>query len=509
MLDEEEIATLVRAFADSAVNLQSSGHDGVEIHAAHGYLVAQFLSPATNHRIDLYGGSPEKRLRFLREVIDAIRRRCREDFVLGVRLSADEEIDNGLGIQDTARIAESLARMAVDYLSITLGTRGYYVKDVTQPEATAARAAHIIREACGLPIIVGQRITTPDLAERLLVNGDADLIGMTRAFIADPEWINKARAGKADRIRPCIGVNQDCRAFAPHLHCAVNATAGRELRPPFSDSGPAPVSRRIAVIGGGPAGLEAARVAALRGHAVTLFEATDGVGGQFLYASSVPHRQGLRRFIDFLRGELRHLKVRLELGVRIEGPAQLQGAFDAAVIATGAVARPLDAALVGENVMTWFDVLDKGAPAPGDNRRAVVVDDGSAFWWTYGVAEALAQAGWRVLIATPSAAIAAAIPAESLGPLLARLGLAGTEYRVLSVLSEVTKGAAHLTNATSGEEEVISCGLIVVQTGRMPVVGLAERLKPTGMELHMIGDCVTPRRMSHAVFEGHQLARSL
>jgi 2,4-dienoyl-CoA reductase (NADPH2) len=510
VLDTDEIGALVRAFAASAVNLERSGHDGVEIHAAHGYLVAQFLSPATNQRTDAYGGTPEKRLRFLREIIEAIRTRCRERFVLGVRLSGDEEIADGLGIQDNAEIATALARFAtVDYLSITLGTRGYYVKDITQPEATAARAAHIIRSACGLPIIVGQRITRPEVAERLLVDGDADLIGMTRAFIADPEWIGKVARGEADRIRPCIGVNQDCRAFAPHLHCAVNAEAGREMRPPFSDSNLASVRRRIAVIGGGPAGLETARVAALRGHAVTLFEATDGVGGQFLYASSVPHRQGLRRFIDYLRGELRHLAVRLELGARIEGPAQLPKTFDAAVIATGAVARPLDEAMAGENVITWFDVLDKGAPAPYGNGRAVVVDDGSAFWWTYGVAEALAEAGWRVLVATPSSAIAGAIPAESVGPLLARLGRAGTEYRVLSMLTEVTNDAAHLTNAASGEEEIVPCGLVVVQTGRMSVVGLAESLKPTGLELHTIGDCVTPRRMSHAVFEAHQLARTL
>jgi 2,4-dienoyl-CoA reductase (NADPH2) len=165
-LDQDEITTLVQAFVQSAVNLERSGHDGVEIHAAHGYLVAQFLSPATNHRADAYGGTPHKRLRFLREIVDGIRNSCHEDFVLGVRLSADEEIADGLGIRDTTQIATSLAELGcVDYLSITLGTRGYYVKDITQPEAAAARAAHIIRDACGLPIIVGQRITTPELAE--------------------------------------------------------------------------------------------------------------------------------------------------------------------------------------------------------------------------------------------------------------------------------------------------------------------------------------------------------
>jgi 2,4-dienoyl-CoA reductase (NADPH2) len=509
-LDEREIATLVHAFGHSARNLELSGHDGAEVHAAHGYLVAQFLSPATNHRTDAYGGTPQKRMRFLREVIDSMRSQCSSDFVLGIRLSADEEIADGLVIQDTVQIATELAgHGGVDYLSITLGTRGYYVKDVTQPEATAARAAHIVRQASDLPIIVGQKITTPEMAERLLAEKAADLIGMTRAFIADPDWISKAARGEANRIRPCIGVNQDCRAFAPHLHCAVNPTAGRETHPQFLDSGPAVSPRRIAVVGAGPGGLEAARVAAMRGHVVTVFEASDAVGGQFLYASSVPHRQGLRRFIDYLQGELRYLNVRLELNARIDAPADLRAVFDVAVIATGAVAKPLEGDFASGKVITWFDVLARGAPPPAGNGRAIVVDDGSAFWWTYGVAEALTVAGWKVLVATPSAVIAGAIPVESVGPLLARLGQARTEYRVLSVLGEVTNGSAHLVNVTSGEEEVIPCGLVVVQTGRMPVSAPAASFKETGMEVHMIGDCVTPRRMSHAVFEAQRLGRSL
>jgi 2,4-dienoyl-CoA reductase (NADPH2) len=449
-------------------------------------------------------------MRFLLEVLEAMRTRCGDDFVLGLRLSADEEIADGMGIQDTARVTTELARLAcVDYLSITLGTRGSYVKDVSTPVATAARAAHIIRDASGLPIIVGQRITTPEVAERLLANGDADLIGVARAMIADPEWMTKAAQGQAARIRPCIGLNQDCRAFSPHLHCATNPATGRELLPEFGASRPTTNPRRVAVIGGGPGGLEAARVAAMRGHKVTVFEASDGLGGQFLYASSVPHRKELRGFIDYLRGELRHYQVGIEMRTRIDDPSQVKGDFEVAILATGAVAKSLPAEFAADRVMTWFDVLEKGAPAPQDNNRAVLVDDGSAFWWTYGVAEALVEAGWQLLIATPSAAIAQHIPAESANALLARLGRAGTEYRVLTTLYEVAGDGAHLINVTSGEEFVVDCGLTVVQTGRTPVTNLAEPFENSGMEFHMIGDCVTPRRMSHAVFEAHRLAGTL
>jgi 2,4-dienoyl-CoA reductase (NADPH2) len=509
-LTGDEIATLVRAFGETALNLKLSGHDGVEIHGAHGYLVAQFLSPATNQRGDAYGGTPDKRMRFLLEVIEAIRTRCGDDFILGLRLSGDEEIADGLGIQDTARIANTLARSAsVDYLSITLGTRGFYVKDITTPEAPAARASHIIREASGLPVIVGQRITTPETAERLLANGDADLVGMARAFIADPDWLLKAAQGRADRIRPCIGLNQDCRSFSPHLHCAVNPAAGREQLREFGGILPTANPRRIAVIGGGPAGVEAARVSALRGHRVSLFEATHSLGGQFLYASSLPHRQGLRHFIDHQRGELRHLRVVVELGTCIDDAATLQGTFDVAILATGAKANPLPAELAGERVMSWFDVLNAGAPSVRDNAHAIVVDDGSAFWWTYGVAEALTGAGWQVTIVTPSAAVAAAIPQESIGPLLARLGRAGTRYRVLTTLYEVSGAGAHLVDVTNGEEEVVNCGLVVVQTGRSPVNSLQRKLQLANMEHYSIGDCITPRRMSHAVFEAHRLAGTL
>jgi 2,4-dienoyl-CoA reductase (NADPH2) len=217
----------------------------------------------------------------------------------------------------------------------------------------------------------------------------------------------------------------------------------------------------------------------------------------------------LRRFIDHQQGELRYLGVKIELGALIEDPAGLGDRFDVAVLATGAVANPVPEEFVHERVMSWFEVLNTGAPVPGDNRQALMVDDGSAFWWTYGVAEALTQAGWQVTVVTPSATVAAAIPHESVGPLLARLGRAGTRYRVLTTLYEVGEDGAHLLDVTSGEEEVVECGLVVVQTGRSPVNGLAGKLREVGMEFHTIGDCVTPRRMSHAVFEAHRLAGSL
>jgi len=509
-LDASEIAMLVESFGVCAANLKHTGHDGVEIHGAHGYLIGQFLSPATNQRTDAYGGDPQRRLRLLREVNASIRRHCGDDFLLGLRLSADEEIVDGMTVADTARISRALADDGMtDYLSITLGTRGMYVKDATSPEATAARMAGIIREASGLPTLVGQRITTPRVAEQILEAGQADLIGMARSFIADPDWVRKAAAGEEHRIRPCIGLNQDCRAFSPHLHCAVNPLAGREAQAGFDEAERAANPRRVAVIGAGPAGLEAARVAAARGHAVTLFEATGSVGGQFLYSASIPRRGEVKLIIDWLHGEVRHQRVQVELNTRIDGPADLQGRFDAAVIATGAVAQPVEETPDMRGAVPWFDILANGAPAPGATGKAVLVDDGVGFWFTYGVAEALVKAGWRLLIASPSTAIAGGMPVESSGPLLARLGQAGTQYRVLTELESCEPGMARLMNLTSGEGEDVACDLTVLQTGRRSIDELYKRLRGGPIEAHAIGDCVAPRRISHAILEGHRIGCAL
>lgn len=506
-MDDADIRRIIADFARSAANLKATGHDGVEIHGAHGYLVGQFLSPATNCREDGWGGDPVRRMRFLFELIDAIRTACGDDFVLGLRLSADEELADGLELPDTRRIVEAIARdHPVDYLSVTQGTRGAYVKDVTQPEATAARAAGVLRDASGLVTIVGQRFTSPALAEKALADGQADAVGFARAFVADGDWVAKAARGEANRIRPCVGLNQDCRAFAPHLHCAVNPLAGRERDPAFASFKPAAEPRRIAIVGGGPAGMEAARIVALRGHRVTLYEASDGLGGQFLYAAAIPERSGLLRLIDHLQSELRRLPVDIHLGRRIDYPGDLVGHADAIVLATGAVPRPLDPERDGAGVCGWLDILRDGAPAPYGSGQVLVQDDGSGFWWTYGVANALVDAGWQVTLSTPSATIAGAIPAESVAPLLVRLGTGDTRYEVLSELLQAGEGVANLMSLTSGAERTIAADLVVVQTGRSVAGPRPAIFSDRGLEVHSIGDCVAPRRLSQALFEAHRLA---
>lgn len=507
----EDIQEIVDAFGRSAWNMQRAGYDGIDIHAAHGYLVAQFLSPSTNHRTDAYGGTPEKRLRFLLEVIDSIRHYCGEDMGLSVRLSADEELIDGLEIRDSVEIAKALQEHGgVDLLNITMGTRGAYVKDMTAPEATAANAARAIKNQCDLPILLGQRISNPDLASKLLSEGTTDLIGMARAFIADPEWITKVRSGEPERIRPCLNFNQDCRAFSPHLHCGVNPAVGRESLPEFAELKPALHKKRIAVIGGGPGGLEATLTAARRGHQVTVYEATGGFGGQFLYASSVPHREALKRLVDHQLGELRRLGVSMHLEHPIVDRRDLSEEYDAAIIATGATAKPLPAELSAAGAHLWIDILNEGVPELRGNGNAIFIDDGSGFWWNYGVAEALTLGGWKVTIVTPSAAIASQIPHESVSPLLARLGAAETQFEVLTGLDSYSGSEVTLTSLTSGLDFTIPCDLLVVHTGRQSVSGPKSALQEAGIqEIHAVGDCLTPRRVSFATFEAQRVGRSI
>ena len=252
-LSVAEIDEIVEGFGASARNLREAGYDGVEISGGHGYLVAQFLSPAVNRRSDDYGGSASNRFLFLRRVVEAIREHCGPDFPLGVRLSAPEQVPGGITVDDSIEIAQLVAEMeTVDYLSITTGGAGLYVQDMSSPAGMTGAAAGRIRAATGMKVIAGHRNSDVTTAVGLLASGCANFVGMVRALIADPQLPAKAARGHLDDIRPCIVCVQDCRAFDGGLFCAVNPDTGRELTP-LTLSG---VRRRkkVAVIGGGPGG---------------------------------------------------------------------------------------------------------------------------------------------------------------------------------------------------------------------------------------------------------------
>ncbi len=497
-----EIRMIVAAYGRSAGNFEAAGYDGVEIHGAHGYLVAQFLSPASNRRMDAYrGDSIDGRLRFLREIVEAIRARCRAGFPLGVRLSASEQTSGGLTLDDTLEIVDALQAAApVDYFSITAGVRGGYVKDSSVDEGFALDLAGAVKAGVDVPVIAAGRIRLPQLAERALAAGQADFVGLARAQLADPEWANKAREGRTAEIRPCIGFVQDCRRYQGGVACAINARVGREAEwgPRLRDG----VRRRVVVAGGGPGGLEAARVAAEAGHEVVLFERDAAVGGQVRIAAAGPTREELMDFVFYLERELDRLRVDVRLGVTADAGAVLAEKPDLAVIAAGATPlAPLLTADAHAHVVTVWDLL-RGAvdkiPA-----SAVVVDDGSGSWHAISAAEFLAERGAAVELLTPARGVGLAIPEESVANVMRRLADNGVRLRPSVSVVSVAGTAVSLANAFGGEPSETAAHLVVV-TPRLRVEdGLLHQLEGRVPALVAIGDCAAPRRLSHAVLEAN------
>lgn len=505
-----EIDEIIEGWRVSTENLVKAGLDGVEIHAAHGYLPAQFLSPLTNRRTDAFGGSFDNRMRFLHLVVEAMRSVTPAGFALGVRLSGEEEIPGGMDIDDCVRIAEDLAGLgSVDYFSITHGTRGKYVKDSTGPDAVAVPSASRVRAATGVPTLVGQRIRDVGTAEQAIKAGHADLVGMARALIADPDLPVKSETGRLDEVRGCLGINQDCRAFDPHLHCAVNAEVGRGRLPGVGVQ--VTRAKEIYVIGGGPAGLEAARVSAERGHRVTLFERDTALGGAVRIAAASPRRATLIDIVDYLDRETRRLKVDVNLGAEIspDDLEEIRGISDHVILATGSRAVPLPSPLQARPAVSVEDVLTDAIPhqEPGS---AVVYDESDGFWPAYSAAEALAQRGWQVDLATALTALAPRVPAESVGPLLQRLGESGVRLHVAHRLVVPDDPAASVAlRAIFGDGEIQLDPSLVVW--HQPRVGDDELLRATTRDdtLTTIGDCITPRRISHAIAEGYRIGATV
>ena len=349
-LDVRSIREIVAAFGAAADRCRHAGLDGVLIHAAHGYLLNQFLSPLTNRRADAYGGSLDNRLRLLLEVVATIRRAVGRSFVVGVRLSVDEFLPGGLTLDDSLPIARRLAESGlVDYLDVSSGvdydwlSLGRHYPGMHWPEATWVHLAAAVKAAVALPVACAGRIREPGQAERLLAEGALDLVQMARALIADPEWPNKARAGRVDEIRPCLYVSSGCLehlAQGRPIGCVQNPAVGREGE--HGAIAPAAVAKTVVVVGGGPAGMEAALVARQRGHRVVLLERDGALGGQMRTAARAPGRAELLRGVAFLERELARHGVDVRLGVEADAAAVLRLSPDAVVVATGSDAAPLD-----------------------------------------------------------------------------------------------------------------------------------------------------------------------
>jgi 2,4-dienoyl-CoA reductase-like NADH-dependent reductase (Old Yellow Enzyme family) len=533
----EQIGEVTAGFAAAARRCREAGVAGVEIHCSHGYLLHAFLSRATNRRTDGYGGSFENRLRFTLEVLAAIRAQVGADYLVGVRLSTEDGVEQGLDAAECALVAQALeATGQLDYVSLSCGNSFYQpsrlYSPLPAPHAYELPFSREVTRAVELPTMVSGRFMTLDDAEQALASGDADLVSMVRALLADPQLVAKARAGRSSETRPCIGCNQACvggirrydgQSGAQRLECTVNAAAGHELT--HGDGAIVRASRplRVLVAGGGPAGLEAARVAALAGHDVVLHDRGEQLGGQLRLARANAARSETGLALDWWQRELARLGVAVELASDVDSALVQRAGADVVIVATGSVPRrDLPQALrpaftIGgetpERALGAWEVLD-GA-AVGDS--AVVYDDVGHFE-AIDVTEYLLDRGLAVRFVTRFATVGAQLDGgpfawEGIGqPHLAQM----LGYRSFSLhpRSAITAIDSHTVTIAAQDQpartEQLDAESIVMISGNVAERTLADSLSDAAIDAIVVGDAIYgPKFLRHAVLTANETARGL
>ncbi len=517
-IDEKTIDELVKAFADAAGRLKKGGFDGCEIMASHCHLIDQFWTPNANERTDGYGiESVESRLRFGVRVIEAVRERVGRDFIVGIRLTGDDFQERGL---DNAQMQEICRRLdalkLLDYFNVIGGTAETFVGEAAAvPNMSFGLGLYTylaasIRKVVNVPVIAFGRIVDPVQAEKVLAAGEADLVIMNRALIADPHMPNKARASRMDDIRQCMGYNEGCidRIYmARGVTCVQNPVIGREaawaeLKPA---AGP---KKKVVVVGGGPAGLEAARVARVRGHEVVLFEKGSEPGGQTLIAKRAPGRQDFDGAIRWSSLQCRKLGVDIRLNTEADVGTILAESPDVVFIATGATARP--PRLEGEDGHTVVSAWDVLAGRAGKLGKVLLVIDEEYGHQGPTTAEFLADRGHEVDLITTQEIIGSFLGATTRPPLLTRCFKKGIQFYHHLRAEAIKDGHLIARNEWTGDRSRVGPydGFVYAYGGvRLDV--LSEPLQKKGVEVRVVGDAFSPRSLQHAILEGHQYAREI
>ena len=509
-MDQNLIDQVIENYANACFRCLQAGFEMVLLHGGHGHLLSQFVSPFTNKRKDSYGGSLENRAKFVIEVLNAIRKKVGNQLALEYRISADELIPEGMHLEDTIEFIKMIQdKIDVIHVSVGLITEADHAPITNPPtyypHGYNVHYAETIKKEVKIPVATVGAIASLEMADEIIQQGKADIVAMARSAIADPEIVNKTRRGKVEDIRPCLRCGS-CTERTAHffpLRCAVNPVIGREIE--FSHLRLAEEKKKIVIVGGGPAGMEAAQIASSRGHAVTLFEKEDKLGGTLHVASALPFKADMRKYLNWLINKTEQSAARIRLSTEAT-PAIIEAENpDVLILAVGAVPLIPDIPGIKSPVTIWAGDVDNGAPITGD--KIVVAGAGMTGFET---ALALAQQGKQVTVVDMVSLeeVAKDCPVISRIALLNLLKKHGVEIKTNLKIEKITnRGVAVIDKQWQRYE--IPADKVVLSLGVKPRTEVIKALEASAPEVYIIGDCAKPRNLMSAIHEAFDLAAEI
>ncbi|MGZ3613154.1 MAG: mycofactocin system FadH/OYE family oxidoreductase 2 [Thermodesulfobacteriota bacterium] len=516
VMESEDIDEIIETFARAAAYVKEGGFDGIEISLGHRSLLRQFLSPLSNYRQDVYGGSLENRMRFAQQIIDAVRKVVPRDFPVGIRLCADEIFYGAITSEDAKEIAHRFESTGqINFINLSVGT--YYNLHLVRgsmhfPLGFTLHLSQAIKEVVKVPVFANNRINRPQMAEEIVAQGKADIVGLVRALICDPQFPKKTKEGRTEEISICVSDNQGCIGRvnqAKTIGCIQNPCVGFEKKADQELKQSISKKKKVMVIGGGPAGMEAARMAALRGHQVTLYEKEPELGGQINIAQKGAGRENIGLVVTNLMAQLKKWKVRIEPGVEVTEEFVIKSNPDVAIVATGSVPRenPFPGRYTPSQVLNVWQVLKGGTPIG----EKVLLIDGDGHHKATSTAEFLADHGKKVDILTDALFIGVELgPIGDLYNSRQRLLQKGVTFTSDMRVQEIEGATVKAVNVYSNEVFVYEgYDTIVVVMANRPNHDLYFGLKGKIKELYRIGDCVAPRKIDMAIWEGNKVGRIL
>ena len=507
----KQIKKIVSQFGDAALRVKKSGCDGVELHASHGYLIQQFLSPATNHRNDIYGGSLENRMRFLNEIIDDVRLKCGRDFPLIVRLTVDEMYDRigmpgvGYGLEEGVEMARRLDKKGIDAIDVSSGaydTFNYWLEPATFECGWRKNLAAAVKKEVSIPVIAANLIRSPRQAEEQLQSGIQDFISLGRPHIADPHWAQKAFEGREDEIKRCICCLYCFESMmngaytGTHGSCSVNPYVGREKLKLVKNGN----SRRVLIIGAGVAGLTAAQTLAERGFSVTVLEKESAPGGQINLADKPPHKAKLHWCVEDLVTNCIKKGVVFKCGVNASSDVIEEYAPEYIIVATGAEAA-FPKAFDADNVCTVADILSGRKTLC--KKKICVIGSGITGLET---SELLITQDNKISIIEMADTVAPGAWFQQLDDALPKLKAAGTAFYTSKKLVKINKDSVEVSDTHTGALSKIECDAVVLSLGVKPQRSLYDELKSRFKNVYLVGDCDKPGRIFNATNAAFELA---